>query len=237
MSGIAFGRFLELSLPTSDIRQSMDFYRRLGFSELPVGDIRRYHYGVVTDGRIAIGLHAGGIEEPALSFVHEDVAATVPPMMSAEDTLTFTRLGEEAFHEIGMRTPDDQLLIMMEARTFSRADLTSLPRPVIGHMTEISLGCRNQGPSIAFWTGAGMTTSQDMEENDDEPVELLAPGLRLGLHPDLKPGELRLNFRHDSPDEMLPALEKAGIPVRQSAGRHYLQSPEGVRFDLQVPDR
>ena len=73
MSGI--GTFLELSVPTDDIQASLEFYQRLGFTELTVNDIRTHYYAVVTDGRIAIGLHAGGFDEPALSFVVEGAAA------------------------------------------------------------------------------------------------------------------------------------------------------------------
>ena len=67
-------RFLELSLPTPDIGASLDFYRCLGFTELNTSDIRPYPYVVLTDGRIAIGLHGDQLPVPALSFVQSGAA-------------------------------------------------------------------------------------------------------------------------------------------------------------------
>ena len=195
MMTTVFGQFLEFSVPTDNIQDSLNFYRKLGFSELPVGDVRDYHYGVVTDGRIAIGLHAGGIDEPALTFVKNDVASSLRHVVPEEDTLSFTRLGTETFNEIGMHTPDGHMLIMVEARTFSQADLSALPAPVIGHSVEISLGCRDIDNAKNYWAGAGFTASHYPEE---EMVELLVPGLRLGLRTGLPPGKtalLKANFQ------------------------------------------
>ena len=52
-----FGRFLELSLTTADIAASVQFYERLGFSQLTTGDTWTHPYGVLSDGRICLGLH------------------------------------------------------------------------------------------------------------------------------------------------------------------------------------
>ena len=66
MTATTFGKFLEFSVPTPDIQASLNFYCELGFCELSVRDVRDYHYGVVTDGRIAIGLHAGGLDQDSI---------------------------------------------------------------------------------------------------------------------------------------------------------------------------
>ncbi|TDJ47077.1 MAG: hypothetical protein E2O52_03670 [Gammaproteobacteria bacterium] len=47
-------------MPTDDIQASLEFYQRLDFTELNVNDVRTHYYAVVTDGRIAVGLHAEG---------------------------------------------------------------------------------------------------------------------------------------------------------------------------------
>ena len=70
----SLGQFLELSVPATDLAASLDFYLRLGFSELRVNDIRPGSYAAVTDGQIVIGLHGVGLEEPALTFVRPDLA-------------------------------------------------------------------------------------------------------------------------------------------------------------------
>ena len=38
------GRFLEYSIPTPDIRASLDFYVKLGFSQAEVGETWAYCY-------------------------------------------------------------------------------------------------------------------------------------------------------------------------------------------------
>ena len=46
------GRFLEYSIATPDIRASLEFYAKLGFSQAEVGEAWPHPYAVVTDGRI-----------------------------------------------------------------------------------------------------------------------------------------------------------------------------------------
>ncbi len=228
-----FGRFLEVSIPVDDIRASLAFYTALGFAELVGGDIRRYFYGIVSDGRIAIGLHAGGIDEPALSFVRADVAACWPPGVKDDPSPSFARLGVDDFHEIGMHTPDGHLLIVMEAATFSRASMADGPPPVIGHCVEIGLGCRDIENAVHFWTEAGFVAERDTVE---ESVELLAPGLRLGLHTDLRPGRMVLRFTPDDLDAALDALERCGTPARHDGAGYRVTAPEGTQLELVTGD-
>ena len=51
------GRFLELSVATDDIRTSVEFYERLGFTQCVTSDVWPHPYGALTDGRLVIGLH------------------------------------------------------------------------------------------------------------------------------------------------------------------------------------
>jgi catechol 2,3-dioxygenase-like lactoylglutathione lyase family enzyme len=224
-----FGQFLEFSIPTDDILDSLNFYRKLGFSELPVRDVRDYHYGVITDGRIAIGLHAGGIDEPALTFVKNDVASSLRHVVPDEDMLSFARLGTETFNEIGLRTPDGHLLIMMEARTFSQADLSEFLAPVTGHSVEISLGCRDIDHTTRYWTDAGFTASHYPE---DGMAELLVPGLRLGIRTDLPPGKIALRCAPNDLEKTLELLDRDNVPAQQKSTYHQVMSPEGIHLQL-----
>ena len=67
------GRFLEYSIPTPDIRASLDFYGKLGFSQAQVGETWAHPYAVVTDGRLHLGLHQLATAVPALTFVKPDL--------------------------------------------------------------------------------------------------------------------------------------------------------------------
>jgi len=233
MTPCNFGRFLEVSIPVDDIRASLAFYAALGFAELVAGDIRRYFYGIVSDGRIALGLHAGGIDEPALSFVRADVADCWPPGAKDGPSTSFARLGVDDFHEIGMRTPDGHLLIVMEAPTFSRASMADGRPPVIGPCVEIGLGCRDIESAERFWTDAGFIAERDTAE---ESVELLAPGLRLSLRTDLRPGGMVPRFAPDDLDTALVALERCGTPARGHGAGYRVTAPEGTRLELVTGD-
>ena len=233
MTAIAFGQFLEFSIPTHDVQESLNFYRELGFSELRVGDIRNYHYGVVSDGRIAIGLHAGGIEEPALSFVKSDVVAYFQRVTAKGGELFLSRLGSEDFHEIGMHTPDGHSLIIMEARTFSQAHLSELSLPIMGHCVEISLGCHDLDNETRYWTDAGFIANGSTDDDiPDDTIELLTPGLRLGLRTDLPGGRTALRFAPDNFDHALERLERLHVPVRRVGEVYRVTAPEGTHLNL-----
>ena len=63
------GRFLEISIGTRVIRESLDFYESLGFVQAAVGETWTHPYAVVTDGHLFIGLHGREIASPSLTFV------------------------------------------------------------------------------------------------------------------------------------------------------------------------
>ena len=51
------GTFHEISLAVRDVRASVEFYERLGFTQATTTDTCPHPYGVLTDGRLFIGLH------------------------------------------------------------------------------------------------------------------------------------------------------------------------------------
>lgn len=226
MNHSSFGQFLEYSIPTDDIQASLSFYQALGFTELTVGDVRDYYYGVVTDGRIAIGLHAAHISEPALTFINPDVAAYAQDIDA--DDLVFAETGSDSFNEIGLHTPDGLLLVMLEARTFFGTSFDDLENPIIGPSTEISLGYDDTGFAINFWTAAGFTADDD----DAAETTLLTPGLRLGLRDHLKPGQTTLRFCPEDMTETSALLEQRGLQLRRHGERQTLTAPEGTRLEL-----
>jgi catechol 2,3-dioxygenase-like lactoylglutathione lyase family enzyme len=221
-----FGHFLELSLPTSDILKSLAFWRALGFAELVTGDIRRHHYAVVTDGAIAIGLHAGDIEEPALSFVRPNLATQVRALEAAGHEFEFAQLGPEQFHEAALRSPDGHLIVMMEARTFSPGAADDSPAPLLGRCIEISLACRDADASRAFWEAAGFIA----EPGDGGQPRLVAPGVTLCLHESERSASLALRFAVPPDQAMLSALDARGIAVSRKGHATVLRSPEGLRL-------
>jgi len=70
----SLGRFLEFSVRTPNILESLGYYKQLGFTELESGDVWSHKYAVVTDGLLCIGLHDRVFDAPSISFVQQDLA-------------------------------------------------------------------------------------------------------------------------------------------------------------------
>jgi len=155
----ARARFLEIALPTHDIGASLDFYRRLGFTDLATNDIRRYHYAAVTDGRIVIGLHGGGLAEPALVFVQPEVARQVRDLADAGMTPDFARIDTDEFNEAGFRTPDGHLFVMIEAATHSAGGMHGAATPLAGPVTGVVLRTADAAAAGAWLAASGFVAS------------------------------------------------------------------------------
>ena len=164
-----FGRFLEVSLNTDDIAASVQFYERLGFTQLTTGDTWTHPYGVLSDGRLCIGLHQRRGSSPLLSFVRPELAQHVHELRTAGFEPHYTRLGESDFHELQLHDPAGQGIALLEARTFSparRAQAGSL----CGWFSSYSMPTIDVGAVQAFWEHAGFVAL----EPPDEPLMQLA---------------------------------------------------------------
>src|SRR5487761_944530 len=116
------GRFLEIAIATQDIRASVEFYERLGFTQAQTGDAWPHPYGVLTDGRVYIGLHQSRLDSPALTFVRPGVADLVPALERSGLTLSTISLGSDVFNEVAFNDPAGQPVRLLEARTYSPVD-------------------------------------------------------------------------------------------------------------------
>lgn len=228
------GHFLELSVPAPDLGASVDFWLRLGFSEVRVNDIRPRGYAAVTDGQVVIGLHGTGLpglalEEPALTFVRPDLARHARAMIDAGTEFDFVRLDDDQFNEVGLRTSDGQLLMLIEAPTFSATD-DDLPAPLIGRCTELALNSPMIEETRDFFELAGFMGT---EGEDDGSVLLAAPGLSLTLRPEAGQGGIILRF--EPAGDWRDLLDTRGIAGRPSGHDYVLVAPEGTRLLLRSP--
>ena len=225
-----FGKFLELSLPTPDIQASLGFYRDLGFTELATGDIRQYFYAVVSDGRTAIGLHGGGLETPALGFVHPNVVAAARTLESEGVELVHRRLGYEEFHEVGIADPDGNMALLMAAPTFSTSAVFDCPAPATGRTIAIALPSRIPQRAAEFWLSRGFSAD---EPGDPGGVRLLSPGLVMELTRNLRQPALRL--RTDDVDLLSATLDRAGIAADSVGAEMMITAPEGTELLISLP--
>ncbi|MEO7385426.1 MAG: hypothetical protein ABIX37_00670 [Gammaproteobacteria bacterium] len=220
------GQFLEFSVPAPDLSASLDFWLRLGFTEIRVNDIRPRGYAAVTDGQVVIGLHGTGLDEPALTFVRPDLARHARAMVDAGTEFEFMRLGDDQFNEVGLRTPDGHLLVLLEAPTFSVAD-DDTPTPLIGRSTELTLAATALADTRSFFESAGFLGT---EGEDEDSVLVTAPGLSLALRPESRQPGVTLRFEPAGGWRAL--LDERGIAARPAGRDHVLVAPEGTRLLL-----
>jgi hypothetical protein len=70
-------------------------------------------------GRLHIGLHRYDFDSPALTFVLPELAAKLPHIERNGISFAFRKLGTDEFNEAGIVAPDNQMVTLLEARTYS----------------------------------------------------------------------------------------------------------------------
>lgn len=175
------GRFLEIGIQTQDIRASVEFYERLGFTQAQTGDTWPHPYGVLTDGRVHLGLHQARLDSPALTFVRPGIASHLATLERAGVELSTINIGSEMFNEAAFRDPAGQPVRLLEARTYSPADRSALETSRCGSFGWLSLPAADSERVRSFWEGLGFVAAD--EEAEPYPhVPLKRDGLDLALH-------------------------------------------------------
>jgi catechol 2,3-dioxygenase-like lactoylglutathione lyase family enzyme len=155
------GHFHEISLETADIRASVEFYEQLGFSQATTTDTWTHPYGVLTDGRLFLGLHQRRFNSPAMTFVHPGVAELVPALAARGITLTRCEIGPEVFNQIGFRDPFGQAISVLEARTYSPVTRRPADMSLCGYFEEISMPVANLDSAKEFWEPLGFVATDE----------------------------------------------------------------------------
>jgi catechol 2,3-dioxygenase-like lactoylglutathione lyase family enzyme len=155
------GQFHEISLPTPDIRASVEFYELLGFTQAETGDAWPHPYGVVSDGRVFLGLHQDQARSPAITFVQPDVAAHASALERQGVELVIRHTDPEVFNELGLRDPAGQLITVIEARTYSpvarRPEATSL----CGYFAHFSMPTLDFAAAQRYWEPLGFVATEE----------------------------------------------------------------------------
>jgi hypothetical protein len=226
-------RFHEISVTTLDIGASIDFYERLGFWQAPTGDAWPHRYGVVTDGRMVLGLHEAP-DFDAITFVHPDVAQVAGTLDETGVPLTLRQTDPEVFNRIEFADPAGQAIRVLAARTFSPADASAERQSACGYFAHYSMPARDSAAVAAFWEPLGFVAMP--EESDPYPHQsLTSDGINLALHsPRLLPG-LALVFCEEAMAAKISSLRQAGVVFDASLPRGLatddnalLEAPEGT---------
>ncbi|HYB66541.1 MAG TPA: VOC family protein [Steroidobacteraceae bacterium] len=234
------GRFHELSLATEDIRASVEFYERLGFSQTATTDAYAHPYGVLTDGRLYIGLHQRRAASPTLTFVRPGVAACLAEFAALGIELTLCRTGEEVFNEIGFEGPHGESVRVIEARTYSPALRSRGEVSLCGDFAQLSLPATDFAAARSFWEPLGFVATGEAEAPYLH-LPLTSDHLSLAFHRPRTFAAALLVFRAADMRERIERLRALGVAeeaLPRGIAREtnaLLSSPEGTRL-LLLPD-
>ncbi|HSY09179.1 MAG TPA: VOC family protein [Steroidobacteraceae bacterium] len=228
------GRFHEIGIRTADIRASVDFYERLGFAQAQTTDTWSHPYGVLTDGRLFLGLHQSSFDSPTLTFVHEGVARHARELESRGVVLAYQRTAEHEFNSVGLKDPNGQMLVLIEARTYS--PVLRRPQRVsqCGYFEEFSMPSTQFAPAKAFWEEAGFVATEAAELPYPH-LALTSDHLDIAFHAPRIFDRPMLVFRDQGMRARLAMLRAIGIGTwrapPQSLDAHsnaLLEAPEGT---------
>jgi catechol 2,3-dioxygenase-like lactoylglutathione lyase family enzyme len=233
-----FGRFLEISLYTPEIRESLAFYESLGFVQAPVGEVFKHPYAVVTDGRLFLGLHGEPVPSPALTFVMPRLMHGIDQLEQLGIEFEELKLGNEVFNRARFRDPSGQCVNVVEARTFSPPQFDVQPATTCGYFTEFGLPAREIGPMRIFWESLGFVAWEE-ESDPFARTAITSDHLNLSLYRSRAFRQPLLTFEDRDMRERLARLKERGFQLSDEmpdsldeACNAVLLAPEGTRFLL-----
>ena len=229
------GKFLEISIHTPDILESLGFYKLLGFRELEVRDTWAHKYAVVSDGELCIGLHELAEEDgPSLTFVHQELGREARSMSDHGFDFENMRLDEDVFNELSLRCRDGHIIRMIEARTFSRPD-EDTNNSLCGGWFETTLPVKDAMRAGRFWAPLAPELLRVREEPTTH-MRFNAAGMSLGLSESIALSGLSFYFRNDDKEEVWIALAKHGFDHKEFPGFEgafmSVSAPEGTELFL-----
>jgi catechol 2,3-dioxygenase-like lactoylglutathione lyase family enzyme len=232
------GRFHEIGLRTANIRESVEFYERLGFTQAATNDTWTHPYGVLTDGRVFIGLHQRRFASPALTFVQAGVAELANQLEERGIELETRHTSEDSFNEIGFRDPDGQSIIVLEARTYSPVTRGTDETSLCGYFIEFSMPSADFAASRDFWEPLGFVAT----EEPDAPyahLPLTSDHLDIAFHRTRTLDRPMLVFRDANMRERLARIRALGVRETGElprglppAANALIEAPEGTMLLL-----
>jgi catechol 2,3-dioxygenase-like lactoylglutathione lyase family enzyme len=230
------GRFHEFSVATSDIQACVQFYEGLGFTQAATGDALTHPYGVLSDGRLCIGVHQRAAPSPQLTFVRAGLKDSLPAYAARGIELRVCHVGDEEFNELGFSDPFGQAVTVLEARTFSpvpRGTASSL----CGEFTELSLPAADFAAAQAFWEPLGFVALEELAA-PYRHLPLVSDALDLAFHAPGTHPQPMLVFAAPDMAPRLARLRELGValgaPPRGLDGRGnaLIESPDGTALLL-----
>lgn len=236
------GQFLEISLHTPAIQESLAFYESLGFQQAPVGETWPHAYAVVTDGRLFLGLHGAAIPSPTLTFVSPELLRGVDELAALGVEIDDAQLAGDVFNQVSFRDPGGLNVRLIEARTFSPPQLEPGHGSVCGYFSEFGLPVRDPEAARGFWEPLGFV-ALDEESTPFARTSITSDRLNLALYRTRAFRTPLLTFEDEHMRERLSRLRERGLTLSDEmpdsldeASNAVLIAPEGTRLLLLQSD-
>jgi hypothetical protein len=232
------GKFHEISVETPDIAASVAFYERLGFSHCGTTDTWRHPYGVMTDGKLFLGLHQFKFPSPTLTYVHANVAGHAHLIEKHGIDLAWRRVGEDAFNELGFLDPSGQAVRVQEASTHFAAVRERGETSLCGDFAEFSMPSGEFQPMREFWEPLGFV-ALDESETPYLRMSMTSDHVDLAVHRPRTLDVPMLVFAAADMGERIDRLRALGCDLSQDLPRGLdprhsalLTAPEGTNLLL-----
>lgn len=206
------GAFHELSIAADDIRVAVEFYERLGFTQATTADTFSHPYGVLSDGRLCIGLHQRPGASPVLTFVRPGIAASLGAFAAAGIELTRCQTGDEVFNEIAFQDPFGHAVAVLEARTYSPPPRDPTEASLCGDFAELSLPARDFAVAQQFWEPLGFVAAEQVDQPYPH-LSLTSDHLDLAFHLPAVCDRPMLVFRDPAMRGRLGRLQELGMQL------------------------
>jgi catechol 2,3-dioxygenase-like lactoylglutathione lyase family enzyme len=232
------GKFHEISLETADIAESVAFYERLGFGHCGTTDTWPHPYGVMTDGKLFIGLHQFRFPSPVITYVQAGVAQHAPLIERQGVELAWKRIGDDVFNEFGFLDPSGQAVRVQEAPTHFSSNAEHGETSLCGDFAEYSMPSSDFEAMRAFWEPLGFVA---LGETDTPFVRMsmTSDHVDLAVHRSRTLDQPMLLFTAPDMGERIERLRAAGLDFADDLPRGLdprhsglLRSPEGMALLL-----
>jgi len=225
------GAFHELSIAVDDVRAAVEFYERLGFTQATTADTFAHPYGVLSDGRLCVGVHQRAGPSPVLTFVRPGIAASLAAFAAAGIELTRCRTGEEVFNEIAFEDPFGHAVAVLEARTYSPVTRTVTDTSLCGDFAELSLPAGDFAVAQAFWEPLGFVAAEEAQLPYPR-LSLTSDHLDLAFHSPVLSRLPLLVFRDPGMPARTARLREMGVPLHGNGDGALLPGPGGTSLLL-----
>ena len=232
------GRFHEISVETPDIAESVAFYERLGFTQCGTTHTWTHPYGVLTDGKLFLGLHQFKFLSPTLTYVHANVAHHAQTIEKRGIELAWKRVGEDAFNEFGFLDPSGQAVRVQEAPTHFSSEKDARDTSLCGDFAEFSLPAGEFEPLRDFWEPLGFVAMGE-SETPYLRMSMTSDNIDLAVHRPRTLDRPMLVFRDPNMRERLARIRALGVTETGElprglppAANALIEAPEGTALLL-----